>query len=202
MIIRFQKSTLLKSLLGVVVFGMVLIAWRQYVLWRLPFDDVRIPMMEMEEMLEIPQRPGVQGIVISGPTIEPLVFAIDLTKAGVRTLDWRQLQVVDPHTDVKISCEIDNQGRLFFSQKDVLMGGHTEAGMMIQRVLKTWIYTPFKSGTIRFWFNLPSKGKKLLIDTSDLNRRTDIPGHIPIYDGRMHLIEGIQTSDIQVVGSF
>ena len=156
----------------------------------------------MEEKLDIPIRPGVRGIIISGPKIEPLNFSIDLSRPGIRELDWRELFRMDPHTDVKVECSIDENGHLSFSENDILMAGHTEAGMIIKRVLKTWAYTPYKSGRIRFWFNLPSKGKKLVIDTQGLRRRDDIPPHIPIYEGRLYLISGISPRDIRVGGFY
>ena len=187
-------------IMGIFVFFVCLLwGWRAYTLWRLPFDEVQIPSVSQEEKLEIPPRPGIQGILITGPVIEPLRFTIDLSKAGIRSLNWRQLQTVDPYTDVKVSCHIDDQGRLVFSQADLLMEGHTEAGMMIQRALKTWMYTPYKTGTIRFWFNLPSKGKKLVIDIIELKRKDDIPEHIPIYDGQIHLIDGIPINHLYIV---
>jgi hypothetical protein len=172
--------------------------WRTYLLWKLPSDYIKISSFGIEEKMQIPPRPGVQGIVITGPIIEPLYFSIDLSKAGVRELNWRKLQQIDAHADVKISCVINEKGYLVFSQSDVLMEGHTEAGMMIQRVLKTWIFTPYKTGIIRFWFNLPSKGEKLIIDTSGLERKRTIDSDIPIYNGRLYYIEGIPTNEIQV----
>lgn len=182
--------------------GVIILGWREYSLRRLPFDSMLIPPIMKEDKLEIPPRPGVQGIVITGPTIEPLFFAIDLNKSVGRTLDWQQLQAIDPHTDVRINGRVDDQGRLIFSQNDVLMEGHTEAGMMIQSALRTWVYTPYKSGVIRFWFNLPSKGRKLIMDTRDLKRREEIPLHIPIYDGKIHLVEEIPSHEILVGGYF
>ncbi len=179
--------------------GLVLVGWRQYTLWRLPYSEIYVPPIEGgERMLEIPPRPGIQGLVIAGPVVQPLYFSIDLSKSGVQSLDWHQLQIIDPHTDVKVNCQIDVQGRLTFSKDDVLMEGHTEAGMMIQRALKTWIFTPFKTGMIQYWFNLPSKGKKLIIDMKGLNRREEIPPYVPIYNGQMHLIEGISFQEIGI----
>jgi hypothetical protein len=199
---NFDKRTLLRILVIILVSATSLFAWRMITLWRLPYDEVEIPPLGIREHLDIPPRPGVQGILISGPTIEPLIFSIDLSKAGVRTLEWQRLQSIDPHTDVKITGHIDNQGRLFISDRDVLMGGHTEAGLMIRQAMRSWMYTPFKNGTIRFWFNLPSKGKKLIIDTEGLTRTRDIPVHVPIFEGRIHLIEGISLGDIQMGGTF
>jgi len=179
-----------------------LFAWQQYQIYLLPGDEVEIPVILDSTRVEIPSRPGVQGIVISGPRIEPLYFSIDLTKGGVRSLNWRQLQTIDPHADVKVYCWIDDQGQLSFFQEGVFMGGHTGAGMMIQRAIRTWVYTPYKTGLIRFWFNLPSKGKKLIIDTSGLEKKRDIPNHVPIFDGQIHFVEGIRPEELLVGGHF
>ncbi|MBN2029350.1 hypothetical protein JW824_03810 [bacterium] len=183
---------------GIIFLGLLFLGWQQYILWRLPESQITIPPIEGERELEIPPRPGIQGLIITGPVVKPLYFSVDLSKSGIRSLDWRQLQTIDPHTDVKINCQIDEQGRLVFSRDDVLMGGHTEAGMMIQQALRTWIYTPLKTGPIQFWFNLPSKGKKLVIDMGDLRRKENIPPHIPIYNGQMYLIDGISYQEIEI----
>ena len=179
-----------------------LFAWQQYQIYLLPGDEVEIPVILDSTRVEIPSRPGVQGIVISGPNIEPLYFSIDLTKGGVRSLNWRQLQTIDPHADVKVYCWIDDQGQLSFFQEGIFMGGHTGAGMMIQRAIRTWVYTPYKTGLIRFWFNLPSKGKKLIIDTSGLEKKRDIPNHVPIFDGQIHFVEGIRPEELLLGGHF
>ena len=197
-----DRATFLRIIVVLLGIGLALLVWCTFELWRLPYDEIEIPPLGIREHLDIPPRPGIQGVLISGPTIEPLIFSIDLSKAGVRTLEWQRLETIDPHTDVKVSGQIDSQGRLFISDRDVLMGGHTEAGLMIQRAMRTWMYTPFKAGSIRFWFNLPSKGKKLIIDTDGLVRAREVPSHVPIFEGRIHLIEGISPSDIQLGGTF
>jgi hypothetical protein len=177
---------------------LLIVVWREFYFSRLPDDFVQLPVSVQEEFIEAPPRPGIQGIVITGPVIEPLFFSIDLSQGSVRALDWGRLMAIDPHADVKIACQVDDRGRLFFAQKDVLMGGHTKAGMMIQQAMKTWVFKPYKSGNLRFWFNLPSKGKKLLIGTREMVRRSDIPAHIPVYDGQLHLIQGISAEEIGV----
>jgi hypothetical protein len=195
---NFHKKTFVQILIVICLCVLLILSWRAFTLWRLPYDEVEIPPLLLEDKLVIPQRPGIRGIIITGPTIEPLFFSVDLTKSGIRGLNWRQLQSIDPHTDVKINCLINDQGEVYFSMQDVLMEGHTDAGMAIQNSLKTWIYTPFRSGIIRFWFNLPSKGKKLIIDTSGLRRKWEIPNDIPIYNGQLHFIQGIPTNEIGI----
>lgn len=181
---------------------MMLLGYREYRLWRLPPDDIQLPLFEHHEQIQIPPRPGIHGIVISGPIIEDLIFSIDHTKAGVRSLDWNRLIAMDPNADILITGIVDDQGRLNFTRDDVRMEGHTEAGIMIQNVLRTWVYKPYKTGKIQFWFNLPSKGRKLIIDTSGLTKRSNIPAHIIVSNGRIYNIDGIHINDIQERGQF
>ncbi len=154
-----------------------------------PVPDTEVNLLETME---------IQDPVIADPMVQTLFFSIDSSKEGIQPLDWYQLKIIDPHTDVKVSCQIDAQGRLTFSKEDVLMEGHTEAGMIIQGALRTWIFTPFKTGTIQYWFNLPSKGKKLIINVKGLNRGEGIPQDIPISNGQMYLIEGISLQEIGI----
>jgi hypothetical protein len=197
-IFKIKKVVLVRSVVSVFAAVFILYGIRTYLWFRLPETNIHVSYSGEEEKLTIPPRPGVKGIEITGPQIQPMFFTIDLSRAGVHSLDFLQLQLVDPHADVKVTCTIDEQGRLLFSQKDILMEGHTEAGLMIQKALKTWIYTPYKQGTIKFWFNLPSKGRKVLIDLKDLKRKDSIPRHIPIYTGQIHLIDGLENSEIQI----
>ncbi|NQT25456.1 hypothetical protein HQ585_08875 [candidate division KSB1 bacterium] len=177
----------------------VLLGWREIQIRSLPQDEVRIFPPDLNEMMEIPPRPGIKGLMITGPRIEPLYFSIDLAKSGIRSLDWRRLQIVDPNADVKINGQINEAGRLTFSSDDISMEGHTEAGLIIQNTMKTWLFTPYKNGRIEFWFNLPSKGRKLVINTKELIRRASVPAHVPIYNGRLHFIEYVPQNEIKVI---
>lgn len=194
------KNRILK--IALLLFGLfcLIFVYRLYLIWKLPYQTMRLSSQGFEEKMEIPPRPGIQGIVITGPRIEPLYFSIDLSKPGIQPLDWKKLMMVDSHADVKIQCQVNEHGRLIFSQKDVLMEGHTEAGMMIQRAMKTWIFKPYKKGPMRFWFNLPSKGEKLSIDVRRLEIRESIPKEIPVYNGKLHLVDGIAPQDIRIGG--
>jgi hypothetical protein len=195
-----KKPLLIYVVQFILTAGFILLGIRVILFLSLPVTRVDISYLGSEEKLIIPPRPGIKGIVITGPQVQPLFFSVDLSRAGVRSLDFQQLELMDPHTDIKVNCTIDPQGRLMFSQKDILMEGHTEAGMMIQRALKTWVYTPYKMGRIKFWFNLPSKGRKVIIDLKGLKRKDSIPKHIPIYTGQVHMIDGVAIHEIQVGG--
>ena len=73
---------------------------------------MNLPHFEISQKLEIPPRPGVQGIEITGPRIEPVNFSIDPSKPGLRAIDWTRLWASDPGTDVKVTGYIDSRGQL------------------------------------------------------------------------------------------
>jgi hypothetical protein len=193
---RIRHKWILAGVLVIMICGLGVGLYRFIELSRLPEDSVTLPAFDIDERIEIPPRPGIQGIIISGPVIKPLKFEIDPSKSGLMIpISWRDLRTIDPYTDVVVDCRIDSQGKL--SILNVWDEGHTRAGNLIKTALRTWRYTNYKRGHIRFWFNLPSRGKKLVIDTQDMFRSPGIPEHIPIYQGKIHLIEGIRPVDIQ-----
>lgn len=194
-----KNPKLLSIFLILAVCFMALWGWREIQYRMLPQDEVRLFLPDKTEMMEIPPRPGVRGLMITGPRIEPLYFSIDLAKSGLRGLDWRRLQIVDPNADVKIVAQINENGRLLFSPDDIAMEGHTEAGLMIQNAMRTWLFTPYKQGRIEFWFNLPSKGRKLIINIKGLERRASVPAHVPIYNGKLHFIDYVPQSDVKMI---
>jgi len=186
---------------AVVAAAAIVLLARQWMLQRLPEDFVQIPFSEVEKQPEIPPRPGIRGIEISGPEIKAKRFEIDLSRSGVKELNWQQLMAVDPHAQIIVSGMVDNQGRLVFAQRDVRMEGHPLAGVMIEQALKTWMYTPFKTGPIVFTFNLPSEGKKVLVDASDLRRRDKIPEDVPILNGQLYYVDGISSQEVRQIGN-
>jgi hypothetical protein len=177
------------------VVGLGVIFW-SWAYLRVPVEEYTMPEFTIEKKLIIPQRPGVNGIIISGPPVRPLSFQIDLSRAGVRSLDWRRLESIDPTTDVRITARINAEGQLKIV--NIMMEGHTEAGRLIIDALKTWIYTPYKKGEIRFWFHLPSKGKRFLVDTSGLVRNDFIPSYQPVFNGQIHLVRNLSSSDVMI----
>lgn len=188
----------LRGLVVIVLVPIFLLLVRAIQLSRLPLDEVSLPPIGEDALLEIPPRPGVEGIIISGPKIDPLIFSIDLERTGIVSLDWQQLQLVDPNAVITINADVDERGQIHFSQSDVDMAGHPEAGILIQDAVRTWMFKPYKTGRIQFWFNLPSKGRKLVIDTQGLRRRSSIPDHVLVYDGRLYLVDGISSNEVQV----
>ena len=161
-------------------------------------DDVFIPPLAKSDNLKIPPRPGIQGIVITGPIIEDLIFDIDLSAAGLKALNWDRLVGIDRTARVTIRATVNKRGKLLFRRRnnDIKDSGHPDAGRYIEEVLSTWTFFPYKTGTIRFYFNVASKGKKLTIDTRNLEKNSDIPGKIRVLDGRMFYITGLDIGEV------
>lgn len=200
MALNINKKTQTAGL-GILLGLFLLFLFRQWTWYRLPVDSVQIPLSEIEKQPEIPPRPGIQGIEISGPEIKAKRFEMDLSRSGLENLNWHQLIAVDPHAQVIVNGNINSQGQLVFSQRDIRMEGHPQAGVMIERALKTWVYTPFKTGRIVFTFILPSEGKKLLIDGSNLQRKNTIPDEVPVLDGMLYHIEGVSQQEVRQIGN-
>ena len=140
-----------------------------YLRWRgLEDSFVQLPSFPVEDTLKIPPRPGIQGIILSGPEIEDLVFQIDLSTPNLEELNWDELVAIDRNTDVKVKCFIDIRGKLLINKKSG--AGHPSATKYIQNILSTWGYFPYKTGIIKFYFNAPSKTKKLIIDRNGLKK--------------------------------
>lgn len=196
-----MKSIIRLFLFIVICLSGVLYAWRTLWLASMPQSERNLPMNNASQQIDIPERPGVKGIMISGPTIEPLLFAIDLSKSGLVELDWQYLMAIDPNADIKINGTIDSKGRFHFSQEDVLMEGHTQAGLIIQKALQSWLFKPYKEGKIQFWFNLPSRGHKLIIDVGEMERKKSIADYIPIYHGQMYHIKNMNSGLVKIKGT-
>lgn len=165
-----------------------------------PVDSLILPEFEISQELDIPPRPGVQGIEISGPLIQPVTFAIDASRPGLRRIDWDRLMAIDPGTDIKVTVSINRRGQLTVDTFDD--GGHTQAGRYIQSALQTWMYKPYLTGKARFWFNLPSRGKKIMVDLSNLKRSPIVPDHVPLLYGRVHLIENAPRGSVALARDF
>ena len=193
LLIRILSVTLVFVLLA-------FIAYRWFLIRKIESTRIDVPVLTMEKKLDIPPRPGVQGIVITGAEIQDLYFEIDQDKSDITPLNWENLKIKDPNTDIKITYRVNDSGRLIFQEiQDV---GHGDAGNMIRKTMDTWLYKPYKTGTIRFWFHLQSKGTKLWVDVSKLKRKPDIPSEIEVYNGQIHFINGISSKDIRLGGNF
>ena len=194
-----RTQIILVILIGIILIIGIYFTFELFSWLGLPENSLEIASFGAEDSLAVPPRPGVQGIVITGPKIKDLVFEIDGRKAGLKQLDWRRLEAIDRVADVKIRARVTEDGRLEFSRGngDIRDEGHPHAGRMIESVVESWAYTPYKTGTIRFWFNVGSKGRKLVIDKSGLIKKNSIQDIVRVYDGLLYYISDIEPSDVR-----
>jgi hypothetical protein len=162
---------------------------------RLPADRPFVPHARAEEIVEPPRRPGILGIWIDIPQEKPNLFSVDMLRS--EKLDWSVLRSIDFKTDVRVYAFIDDDGRLNVS--DVIDVDHARAGNFIAEIVRSWVYKPLKRGTILFHFNLPSEGEKLIIYTAGLTRQASIDREIPILDGRLHNVAGLDPALVRVI---
>lgn len=156
-------------------------------------DTVYVPPLERADSLNIPPRPGIQGVVIAGPVIKDLVFDIDLRAADVTPLSWDKLEGIDRTAEITVRATVTENGHLRFTRRDrdIIDRGHPEASRYIERILSTWTYFPYKTGTLRFYFNVASKGEKLVIDTRGMRKKETIPDKIRVQNGLLYHISGL-----------
>ncbi len=193
-----KKIHLLVS--GAICLGfLLLISYYMIAMSRLPADDGDLG--EIKELIILPERPGTLSLVLTGPIIKPLIFAIDLSIPDIQSLDWTALADVDITADVKIRANVDPDGSLSFDPvSDVICPGHTKAGEMISRVLQTWSFKPYKVGSIIIRFNVGAIGKKLTIDISKLVLKEGIESDTPIKIGKLYFVEnGLKRSEVKII---
>jgi hypothetical protein len=160
---------------------------------------VRLSSFAKPDTLLPPMRPGIQGIVISGPVLRDLIFDIDRNTGIPQPIIWAELVGIDQIADVKVRAEISASGRLVIRdpQRDIQAFGFPQAGNYIERILNTWTYFPHKRGTIKFHFNVGSRAYKLIIDDTGLQRNPDIPEKIRVRNGLMYYIKGLNSSQVR-----
>lgn len=166
---------------------------------RLPVDDGDLG--QVNEIEVPPERPGTQSLVLTGPIIRPLIFALDMSKPNIKSLDWAELKSIDLTAEVKIKATVGPDGALIFNPiSDVRCPGHTKAGEMISRVLQTWAFKPYKVGPVTIRFNVGAIGRKLTIDISKLNRREGVDPDTPIKVGRLYMVEnGLKRNEVKII---
>lgn len=196
-----KKRSSIALIMSSVLLVLILVAGGLY-LFRyagLEMDHFHPTPFSPPDSLEIPMRPGVQGIVISGPPLRDLYFKINLRAAGIQPINWSELEIIDPTGEVTVQARVTKSGDLQFNRRDdVKDAGHPDAGRYIVSKLSTWSYEPHKSGWIRFYFNVASRGRKLIIDDRDLQKNSDIPDKIRVRDGTMHYIDGLESTQVGI----
>lgn len=184
--------------IAVLVVFVVLYVYRAIALGKIPFEDADLG--NVEEEIILPERPGTQSLILTGPLIKPLVFAINMRTPGIKSLDWDALMNVDFTADVRVTATVDDNGSLNFDPiDDVYCPGHAKAGEMVSNVLKSWKYTPYKIGKIVIRFNVGAVGKKMTVDVSKLERREGVDPDTPLKNGKLYLIDGsLKSSEVKI----
>jgi hypothetical protein len=176
-----------------IVLGFSFVLAVQY--FGLPADAPFTPKSTTDEIVEIPRRPGIYGILIDIPQEKPNIFSVDVLRS--ESIDWDALLAVDYRADVRVYATIGDDGRLKIN--DVIDVDHARAGRMIAEAVRSWVFKPLKSGPIVYHFNLPSEGEKLIIYTAGLRRLEAIDREIPILDGRLHNVVGLNASLVRII---
>lgn len=173
--------------------------YRSRALSRIPKVKKSIPVRIIEEEVPIPKRPGTQSIRITGPSLRPIKFQIDF-KHNPMPLDWTYLEKIDKRADIMIEGEIGGKGG--FSVSKIRDRGHPEAGKYINDILSTWRFMPYKKGTIKFYFNVPTRKEnmKVQIDLRRLEKNFDYVGpNDYLTDAALCYIRGLDNWNIMLI---
>lgn len=109
-------------------------------------------------------RPGMEGLYLTCG--EPLIYEIDSNfVTTMQALNWGSYCSI-PHAKTEFSITIDDSGKVMDIQPNRRVNIDSPAAeKMVKTALKTWRFTPYKSGTMTISFN---KSSGILIDTRDL----------------------------------
>ena len=182
----------------VLIVSLGLYVYRAIALSKIPVEDADLG--SVEEEIILPERPGTRSLVLTGPLIKPLVFAVNMRTPGIKSLDWDALINVDFTADVRVTARVEPDGSLEFDPiDDVYCPGPAKAGEMVSNVLRSWKYTPYKTGTLIIRFNVGAVGKKMTLDISKLQLREGVDPDIPLKNGKLYLVNGsLKNSEVRI----
>lgn len=179
--------------------SVMLLGYRQVQIMKIPQAHIIIPNPLRDEVPPLPKRPGTQSIRIVGPPLKVLKFQLDF-KRNPLPLDWRYLEQTDKKADVTVSGFIDHDGN--FIIKRVIDKGHPRAGRYIERTLNTWKFVQYKTGPIKFYFNVPTKIEhmKVQIDVRGLQPNLEFAtAGDQVKDGLLYHIEGLTKNNVMII---
>ncbi len=183
-------------LVGIVALFLI---YRQIQIESIPAAQKSIPHKISREEIPIPRRPGSKSIRLVGPPLKILKFQLDFTFSPM-PLDWKFLERTDKRADVMIEGRIDVDGN--FAIQKVRDRGHPKAGQYIRKVLGTWKFTQYMHGTIRYYFNIPTRMEhmKVQIDLRGMERNTKFAtSRDKVTVGLIYYIEGIDIDNIMLI---
>jgi hypothetical protein len=139
------KKILTYSVVFVLIVSLGLYVYRAIALSKIPVEDADLG--SVKEEIILPERPGTRSLVLTGPLIKPLVFAVNMRTPGIKSLDWDALINVDFTADVRVNARVEEDGSLEFDPiDDVYCPGHAKAGEMVSNVLRSWKFEITKTG--------------------------------------------------------
>jgi hypothetical protein len=195
-------KTSIKTALIIFLIGVATLAtYRSLSIAQIPEAENIFPVAVSKDEVPVPRRPGTKSIRIVGPPLKILKFQVDF-KRNPLPLDWRFLERIDKRADVMIDGEIDENGN--FTIERMLDRGHPKAGQYIQKIMTSWKFVQYKSGKIKYYFNVPTKAErmKVQIDITDLSRNLKFVGRTDfLKDGLLYYIEGLKARNVTVIHS-
>ncbi len=176
----------------------LLFAYREVLLSQIPDLQTTIPVRVTRDEIPVPRRPGTQSIRIVGPPLKLLRFEIDFTR-NPQPIEWAFLERIDKRADVMVEGFVDGSGN--FSVAKVRDRGHPKAGNYLRRVLSSWHFSPYRKGTVRYYFNVPTRleNMKVQIDVSGMEKNFKFIGPTnQLKDGILCYVDGLNTRSIKV----
>jgi hypothetical protein len=179
--------------------AVTLLGYRQVQIYKIPQVQKSLPEYVADEKPPPPKRPGTRSIRIVGPPLKTLKFELDLKRHPL-PLDWNYLEQTDKKADVTVNGFIDLDGNLVIER--VFDKGHPRAGRYIQKILSTWKFMQYKTGPIKYYFNVPTKIEhmKVQIDIRGLQRNLNFADvHDQVKDGLLYYCEGLKKNNVMII---
>ncbi len=176
-----------------------LLFYRELQLTAIPAAETRIPFRLENEEIPVLKRPGTRTIRIVGPPLKKLVFQLDF-RQNPKPLDWELLERIDRRADVVVEGVVDPEGNLVLNR--VNDRGHPQAGRYIRETLSTWKFMQYKTGRIRYYFNVPTniEHMKVQIDLRGLEKNKKYVGpYDEVQDGLIYYFEGIDQNNVMMI---
>lgn len=170
-------------LMVIVVLALVVVAWNKLG----PSSEEYRPLIRFSTPTpppdSIPPGPGLSAIVLVGPEERRPTFCVDLRTPGIVKLPYEELMVRTPNSEVKIRLRVGAGGQVNFHPRNDVRGSGLARRLIVQAI-KSWRFTPYKTGEILYYFHLGSKGRKLTIEP----HLKKLPQYLewPISDGKLY----------------
>ena len=193
-------KSFLKYFSSIIVFTcLALLVYRTVQINEIPAAERTIPFQVSDDEIPVLKRPGTKSIRIVGPIQTILKFQLDF-KNRPQQLDWNYLQRIDRKAEIFVQGTIDASGN-FIIQK-LNDRGHPKAGSYIRKILNSWKFSPYKTGAINYYFNVPTRMErmKMQIDLTELSKNPKYLGpNKLIKNGLLYYVEGIGRNNVMIM---